>query len=653
MSFDAWARRLRARTKTLLLPGSSHAQSMAKEIPAFPYRQLHGSDIRLLQILPGKGQLECHLEQVAMDSKPMFYALSYAWGDSADARDILVEGRPFRVTKNLHEALEQFRQLFDMAEDEDDMIFFPSDYWWIDAVCINQADNDEKSRQVPRMAEIYHGALAVYAWLGPNKQSGPIERFLRSLTTFDAWASPSKRYRRMLDPREPSDDFLVAMLFEKAETMWVDWDAPEDDEDDSKLRVVFGEYYEAILDTAFELLRRPWFLRKWTIQESCLEAKPYVIAGCHTIKLSDLMFFLKTLAVRHKVLYFAVGYRRVLDLRELARLWHHIKALEHQGETFEVSAAWVLGTFLTVNGHCTDARDHVYGLLGLVTWITRSAIPESLLPDYDKHPFLVYWEYAAHLVEGLGDLRVLRFARHQLPVVPSWVPDFRCIRSIFRITGINPKHHVSISADMQTIHAPGVRMQKIRDYVARLDMGLGQHEIPSQIPERIRTVEQRVILPSTRLRQTNVEDILDVFMNDASRLYEHQGGMEGARRVYQQLREGRQLSRSMMPNKRRTGLSMYGQAHVVSHTFCRPLILLEDGTILSVREDAYEMGAFPSDIVCLLRGSMFPILLRPTEEGSDHYTFLSQCEILSGHFKQTAFDDTFWSEREVEHFNLV
>ena len=37
---------------------------------------------------------------------------------------------------------------------------------WVDAICINQGDLDERARQVRRMREIYGSAWAVIAWLG-------------------------------------------------------------------------------------------------------------------------------------------------------------------------------------------------------------------------------------------------------------------------------------------------------------------------------------------------------------------------------------------------------------------------------------------------------------------------------------------------------
>jgi thiamine pyrophosphate-dependent acetolactate synthase large subunit-like protein len=37
---------------------------------------------------------------------------------------------------------------------------------WVDAICINQHDNDEKGQQVQSMAKIYAKASRVIVWLG-------------------------------------------------------------------------------------------------------------------------------------------------------------------------------------------------------------------------------------------------------------------------------------------------------------------------------------------------------------------------------------------------------------------------------------------------------------------------------------------------------
>ena len=66
-----------------------------------------------------------------------------------------------KLTLNIHTALPVLMSLY------------PGKAWWIDAICINQADIEEKNDQVPMMRDIYMIAKRVVAWLGditPNLQ---------------------------------------------------------------------------------------------------------------------------------------------------------------------------------------------------------------------------------------------------------------------------------------------------------------------------------------------------------------------------------------------------------------------------------------------------------------------------------------------------
>jgi hypothetical protein len=45
---------------------------------------------------------------------------------------------------------------------------------WIDAISINQDDEEEKAVQVSRMGDIYRTAHQVLAWLGPAEQNSDL-----------------------------------------------------------------------------------------------------------------------------------------------------------------------------------------------------------------------------------------------------------------------------------------------------------------------------------------------------------------------------------------------------------------------------------------------------------------------------------------------
>jgi hypothetical protein len=85
-----------------------------------------------------------------------YTALSYAWGSLERNVPILLNGMLFHITHNLSTALDRLQHLD---------IFQPL---WVDASCINQGDDKEKTEQVQRMWSVYNDAESVIAWLGPG-----------------------------------------------------------------------------------------------------------------------------------------------------------------------------------------------------------------------------------------------------------------------------------------------------------------------------------------------------------------------------------------------------------------------------------------------------------------------------------------------------
>jgi hypothetical protein len=76
------------------------------------------------------------------------------WGDSMVTEPISLDNEEFLVTTSLHAALRQMR-----GKAETIIV-------WVDAICIDQSNVDERSSQVGMMGAIYSSALLVYAWLG-------------------------------------------------------------------------------------------------------------------------------------------------------------------------------------------------------------------------------------------------------------------------------------------------------------------------------------------------------------------------------------------------------------------------------------------------------------------------------------------------------
>ena len=83
-----------------------------------------------------------------------YFALSYTWGSPFFSRAINIHGVVLPITENLFAFLQRFRDQFEAL------------LLWIDFLCINQDDMDEKATQVSNMLAVYERAKAVVVWLG-------------------------------------------------------------------------------------------------------------------------------------------------------------------------------------------------------------------------------------------------------------------------------------------------------------------------------------------------------------------------------------------------------------------------------------------------------------------------------------------------------
>lgn len=139
----------------------------------YEYKPLDPKHIRLLHVLPEStaNDIRCHLVDYSPDlsKRNRFAALSYCWGDSTPVATITIDGKPFDVAQNLYDFL-QNRFLHGSHElSHDPKSKLSGRGLWVDAICINQADNEEKSSQVQDMWRVYSCADLVIAWLGKEK----------------------------------------------------------------------------------------------------------------------------------------------------------------------------------------------------------------------------------------------------------------------------------------------------------------------------------------------------------------------------------------------------------------------------------------------------------------------------------------------------
>jgi hypothetical protein len=117
-------------------------------------------EIRLLTLQPGSGNamLFCTLATAYLDTPtpPRYETISYVCGDQKIKAPINLHGSEVEVPATSEAALRRMRR-----EDRPRTL-------WIDAICINEADFDERSHQVGMMYEVYSQTSHNCVYLGPD-----------------------------------------------------------------------------------------------------------------------------------------------------------------------------------------------------------------------------------------------------------------------------------------------------------------------------------------------------------------------------------------------------------------------------------------------------------------------------------------------------
>ncbi|KAF2027198.1 HET-domain-containing protein, partial [Setomelanomma holmii] len=116
--------------------------------------------IRLLRIVPFDEEeiIRCELRHVRMDQAPQYTCLSYVWGAGDATARLLINGQPHNVQKNLFDFLYAASYPIKFLDPKFAQAI------WVDALCIDQENPEEKNHQVQQMGNIYSRASKVVAW---------------------------------------------------------------------------------------------------------------------------------------------------------------------------------------------------------------------------------------------------------------------------------------------------------------------------------------------------------------------------------------------------------------------------------------------------------------------------------------------------------
>jgi Heterokaryon incompatibility protein (HET) len=197
----------------------------------------------------------------------------------------------------------------------------PTEYFWIDQICVDQDNAPEKSQQIQRMGDIFSRAQLVISWLGPEDRSSLSTRL--AMSGFPLW----QQYLRAT--HQP----ITAIGF--------------------PLLKVFKQEISAFLS-------RSYWSRLWIIQELVLSKAHFFLCGDWVITPNDLFPIYASGEFQDWELSFWNVQTEARGIMDIPSSLPKLVGLFH----------W------TGEWHCQRPHDKVYGLLGLAK--------ERMEVDYTK-----------------------------------------------------------------------------------------------------------------------------------------------------------------------------------------------------------------------------------------------------------------------------
>ncbi|KAK5726469.1 hypothetical protein LTR17_012693 [Elasticomyces elasticus] len=325
--------------------------------------------IRLLTVeLTEALQLDCHLTVVSLDDTLEYKALSYIWGTGWPTHCIWVDDNPYWIRPNLF-----------------DYLLLAAKFWplgrgiFIDAICINQYDVEERNSQVALMGRLYTGASEVTVWFGMEH----------------SWATPlAYRIPAIWDP-----DILRSCLIDE-ETEYLTAEEFQD------VRQTFHCY----------LSRHEYWSRLWTVQEYRLADRLLLRVGL--LAFDDLSFVTliqfsygvdrwaeivrrgdhdatrSARALASRVVTSPLSEQALLKNAARSIAFHVGRATHERGSARKGTMPLYRAVMLFSEQNCGNIRDHIFGLLGLCDSI--------MVPDYGVSIIQMYTHV---LTEGMREIQ--------------------------------------------------------------------------------------------------------------------------------------------------------------------------------------------------------------------------------------------------------
>ena len=334
-------------------------------------------DFRILKLhrKSPTGNIRCSMKDVFLRDAIQFEAISYTWGDATATHTIQIDDSYYVLSGNAYNALSSLASAT------------CSKYVWMDSVCIDQSNNEEKNQQILIMEEIYSRATCVVVWLGDSDDYHLAFELQQELMYFIQTLTMTELYVKY-----------------SPQTSTPKWQALN------------------------KLLRSPWFDRIWVVQEIGVASRARVHYGSEVMEWEEFQrnFFPEFLDIGPAQLCtFLVPHFNKDKVRDATEI-HHAKTMDiiKQAIIKKEKKSLFACLELCMSFQATDPKDLVFAL---------QAISEegftTLIPDYNKSVDDVFTEATHAILSSTQNrLSVLSLAGTGFPRdmtnLPSWVPEW-------------------------------------------------------------------------------------------------------------------------------------------------------------------------------------------------------------------------------------
>lgn len=615
--------------------------------------------IRLLIVEPATSANEpivCSLTTTDLPSEQSFDALSYCWGAASSMDLLAVNGQDISVSSSVTAALRRIRhETHGLA-------------LWIDQICINQSDRDERDEQVRLMAENYSSAAQVHVWLGEGDvATWTALRIVRDSFNVNHQVCPGgaackcygtthtlevEAFRSRHRQGKPSFKLMHEVFFTHVKN------------EHGELANAAGMVNNLQLTTLMSTLYiNPWFRRVWVLQEALLAQEALVHCGKEIVPWKEVQQVSDWLSKIHQPAYHVPHIT-------MPHIWGPLRS--HNGQVQELA---LLDVFIHgLEMKATDHRDKLFALLSFARGTARGTrVPWAIRSSYWKSieqvfaDFTVWWIHEHQSLSILSLIHSHRdrtwqrfrwwFVKPQLKS-PTWAVVIEGQAKWARIT-LDAQFDFSASADSvpdkellhQALFEPthklqlkGFEMTAIKDIV---HLSLAQINEPlTESAKELLEVFDLLFDPCGRHRTWN---------SKFKGLNWSRSPFVGADRLRQELLDHVSTHSCWMQQEPQTALQLPGDVpenmtaenQIVSTITglppcLEPFLLVAESGSIGICPWMAEKG----DVIAILCGGKVPYLLRPirnvgVEPNEVSFQLIGECYVMGAM-------DGIWFRRQLE-----